>query len=232
VLNLGIPGSNAAQVANRIDRQIVQTGADLVIVWAGINSFWNVSEIDAAGADWVPAWLEWTAARLRSVRLAKVLWYTSMEARNAPAQATASDTVAKSWRFGDEDVSGEQGDAHYRNTNAWVEQLRADYARILRSVGQHDLPLILITYPVEQGLFSRTNRVIADLGREHGVPVVVSRKDLARAKGDGHEPRALIIEAAGPHPGAVLYGYVSESLEPLVVQLLGLPSVLGIQPSE
>jgi len=223
VLNFGVPGFNAAQVASRLERQIIQTGADLVIVWAGINSFWNVSEIEAAGAQWMPSWLESTVGRLRIVRLAKVLWYTAQEDRNAPAVASTSDPRERRWRFGDEEVSGEHGDAAYRNTNAWVEQLQEDYARILQIARERDLPLILITYPVDQGLFARTNAVILDLALQRGVPILSSKDELARAEADGHDRNTLVIEAAGPHPGALLYRYVAESLEPLVLSLLDLP---------
>lgn len=46
VVNLGVPGMNSAMVANRLEGQIAQFQPRLVIVWAGLNDKWNVSETE------------------------------------------------------------------------------------------------------------------------------------------------------------------------------------------
>jgi lysophospholipase L1-like esterase len=49
VVNLGIPGTNSAFVANRLERQILQIRPHLVILWVGINNLWNVLETESRG---------------------------------------------------------------------------------------------------------------------------------------------------------------------------------------
>ena len=54
VVNLGVPGMNTPMVANRLEGQIARLHPDLVIAWAGANSFWNATETES--------WEGWTNA--------------------------------------------------------------------------------------------------------------------------------------------------------------------------
>jgi hypothetical protein len=63
-----------------------------------------------------------------------------------------------------------------------------------------------------------------------GVPVVVTARDYARARAAGYRHDELIVRAAGPHPTEILYGFVAESLQPVVQRLLA--GHHGIRPPE
>jgi lysophospholipase L1-like esterase len=47
--NLGIPGQNSRQVRNRLPRQLEAYRPDVVMLWAGVNDYWNVVGREADG---------------------------------------------------------------------------------------------------------------------------------------------------------------------------------------
>jgi hypothetical protein len=62
---------------------------------------------------------------------------------------------------------------------------------------------------------------IANTGARLGIPVVQAQEDFARARADGHTLETLgNSQGVGLHPSGVLYGYIVESMVPLVEKAL------------
>ena len=58
-------------------------------------------------------------------------------------------------------------------------------------------------------------------GKQLYLPVVDGNRVFERAVAEGHAIRDLIELSAGPHPTALLYGYIVKSLVPIVDAALG-----------
>lgn len=224
VVNLGVPGMNTPMVANRLEGQIARFHPDLVIAWAGANSFWNATETES--------WEGWTNAlrgwlfRLRTLRFAAMTWHNQMgfgHARPELLQWVKEEAV---WQFGDERLvlsPGRERPSEERVRNG----LKLDYARMIRAAREFETPLVFVTYPYELGNYKIANDTLRAVAAEHGVDVIVTDSALERALSDGFSDDDLIVVAAGPHPREILYRYIVEQMLPEVVRLLGLP-----QPSE
>jgi hypothetical protein len=213
VINAGYPGVNSAFVANRLETQMLRARPDLVIVWVGTNNRWNALETESwdeegDGFDWDRALL-----RLKLYRLARVLWHDQTLERDVRThRINESDkqvgeierpVAPRPRRLSDEDV--EPG-------------IRHDMERMVglsRSLG---VPILFVTYPLPQ--MAGPNRAIVTHAARLGVPVLITANDLLRAMRDGHTRADLIVSAAGPHPTALLYRYVVESMVPKVVGAL------------
>jgi hypothetical protein len=63
-------------------------------------------------------------------------------------------------------------------------------------------------------------RVVNKKGDELGIPVVRAREGYMRASQDGYEHEDLFIWGAGFHPTGLLYGYVVDSMVPVVAEQL------------
>ncbi|MEE2673375.1 MAG: GDSL-type esterase/lipase family protein [Myxococcota bacterium] len=207
VVNLGIPGMNSGYLANRLERQILQLRPRLVLVWVGINNQWNVAESeDARGA------LRGLLSHSRLYRLASIAWYTGTGYQYDPEQHGG-------WFEGEQPPSARRSPDEAQ-TRALAPGLARDLARIVETTRLFDTPVILLTYPMRKQ--RPLNRVIEVAGFEAGVPVLDAVLDFERAVADGHAIRSLIDLSAGPHPTAHLYGYIVESLIPVIDATLGL----------
>jgi hypothetical protein len=65
------------------------------------------------------------------------------------------------------------------------------------------------------------NLVIEKAAFDNGVLVIDGNRAFERAIAEGHAIRDLIDLEAGPHPTALLYGYIVEALAPIVDAALG-----------
>jgi hypothetical protein len=64
-------------------------------------------------------------------------------------------------------------------------------------------------------------QTIANTGARLGIPVLQAEKDYARARADGHTLRTLgNSRGVGLHPNGILYGYIVESMVPLVEEAM------------
>lgn len=201
VLNLGVPGSNSAFVANRLERQILRYRPALVIVWTGINNRWNAAESDS--------WKTGSWQRLRRVllhsrlfRLAAAVWSTRSSGRYEPAarklpSASAMGEHAALAKPRSQNLSEEEA----RRT------LRFDLERIAEVARTSDTPLLFVKYPLP---YPGVNAEIAESCRRLGVPIVDTGLAFRRAVDAGHAKQALLKLAVGPHPTGILYGYIAE----------------------
>ncbi len=222
VVNLGVPGMNTPMVANRLEGQIARLHPDLVIVWAGVNSFWNAAETEA--------WEGWTNGprawlfRLRTVRFAAAAWFNMTGFEHARAEVLEWGDDGPIWQFGEERLVMKTG----RGEPDWLPEERVrrglenDYARMIRTARAHETPIFFVTYPYEAGIFGIANEMLRAVAAEHGVKVIAAESALERARSDGFTTQDLVVDAMGPHPRALLYRYIVEQMLPDVAGLLGL----------
>jgi len=220
VENLGVPGVNSAYVVRRLERQLIELQPDLVLVWVGANNFWN--ELEVEGGDVAPG-LHRALLHSKLYRLGTVLWHTSvassdvadsqMEAERDPQKGVRAAARAGWMRRGRPRVSGARRE----------QLLLADMRRMVETSSTFATPILFLTYP--QDPEPPISKLIARFARKLGVPVVVTSEDRERARSDGLRNVQLFVFAAGSHPAKALYGYIVDSLQGPVGELLGLTTV-------
>ena len=208
IVNLGLPGVNSPWVANRLERNIRLHHPDLIISWVGVNDLWNATETDAWGTgSWALA-IRRLFLHSKVFRLATVIWHTGgydAESGNRQIREASRHTA--------------------KPPEAELARgLGFDLERMAATAREYHVPIIFMNYPVP---YAVVNDTIRRSGAELRVPVVDTLHDVARARGEGHDPATLITYVAGPHPTALLYRYVAESTLPTVEQLLREEVQLG-----
>ena len=209
VLNSGVPGVNSAWVANRLEAWIRTVRPVAVIVWVGTNNMWNHLEGEAwdqiEGAAQGDSRMRRLLLRSKLWRLATVLYETS------------------ELDFDLEEYMSERGAAYLRWLSRGKERdpahveatISFDMERMVTTARSLDTPIVFVTYP-QPGRKLPVSPVIEKTARRLDVPVVVTARDLERARGDGYANEQLFVFAAGLHPSPKLYGYVVESLVPII----------------
>ena len=71
VVNLGIPGYNTTQALKRLPARARRHQPAMVLVWAGINDAWNMTEVATQNSSWWIRFDGW-ATRSRLYRLVRV----------------------------------------------------------------------------------------------------------------------------------------------------------------
>jgi hypothetical protein len=211
VVNLGIPGMNSAYLANRLERQILQLRPALVIVWVGINNGWNDAEVGAEGGErgGLQGWLRVS----RLYRLGRLAWFNST--------GHQYDPEARGGWFEGEQVPSRRRAPDPAETDRLAPGLESDLSRIATTSLGLETPVAFVSYPMRK--HKPLNRVIERAAFDADVPLVDTNRDLERAVAQGHRIPVLIDTSAGPHPTGLLYGYVVESLVPVVESVLAIP---------
>ena len=201
VVNHGIPGMNSGFAANRLERQMLQIAPRLVVVWVGINNYWNVVEANT-DADGSPG-LQLRRALLRSrlFRLASIAWYTRTGHQYAPDQHGG-------WYEGERVPTGPRKPG--ADVGPPAPGLAEDLARMAKIARALETPIVFVTYPMRKQ--RPVNQIIERVAFEHDVPVVDGADALERAVAAGHAIDDLIDLSAGPHPTGLLYAFIVEAL--------------------
>jgi hypothetical protein len=215
VVNLGIPGLNSGYTANRLERQVMQLRPDLVMVWVGINNYWNV--IEASGPESRATWqvIRRALMPLKLFRLASIAWYTHSGYQYDPEQHGG-------WFEGELPPSGKRAAGLPKPAHP-APGLARDLGRMAETARAFDAAIVFVTYPMPHQ--RALSGPILSAGREFGVPVIDSHLDFVRALQEGNPARDLLDLNAGTHPSRLLYGYIVDSMLPVVAEQLGLQAV-------
>jgi hypothetical protein len=221
VVNLGIPGINSAMVSHRFEDNLVRYRPDLVILWVGANNIWNEQETEAWDEGDGSGWLRRAVLRIKLVRLFRFLTGGVAAAGGGRAERLQwSPQKSATWQLGDETIHLEsQRDARVPEVRAG-RGARIDLAHMVGVAPALDVPILLVTYPYPYPVFAYANDAVRAVAREANVDLVETTADMARASADGHTVDDLFVLAAGPHPRGLLYGYIVDSMAPLVLSLL------------
>jgi hypothetical protein len=220
VINAGIPGINSAMVSHRFEANLLRYRPDLVILWVGANNLWNEQETGHWDSWRGPGWFHRALLRIKLVRLIRFLQGGVAQAGQGRAERVGAWKVGEKaqWRLGDQVVLLE------RDPGLTVPEARAgagariDLAQMIGIARALEIPILLSTYPYEE--FDVVNEAARSVGREFDAPVIDTLADRRRAHADGFTNDELIVDAAGPHPRAPLYGYIVDSMLPRVLSLL------------
>jgi lysophospholipase L1-like esterase len=228
VVNLGVPGMNSAMMASRFEANLARHRPQLVILWAGGNNIWNENETESWDAEGEPDRLYRALLRLKLVRLVRFLGSGVARAGDGRAELLAFKPTrvgndfaiySSTWRLGDEVIQMESPPGSQVSLARAEKGARNDLRRMVRLARAYGIPVLLVTYPYKE--FSWANGAARDVARELDVELLDTRDDLERAVADGYTAPELIVFAAGPHPRRVLYGYISASMLPVALRLLG-----------
>ena len=229
VINLGVPGMNAAQLRRRLAENILRYSPSVVVIWIGSNDGWNDAEF---GTEQTGFWqqLERYALQLRSYRMLR-LWqherrlesdletartdgihqpYSRKEGKDGGAvwtlgRAGTSETIEN--RHDDTLPEGERQDRLYRELmqiDAW-----------LREAG---IPVVFIRYPLNVGGFWKANLAVDRLALETGVPMVDASKAWLRM------PAEDVEWLWGAHPNAAVYSEIARDVAAAVREITGKES--------
>jgi hypothetical protein len=207
VLNLGVPGMNSAQVANRIEGQIDELDPDLVIVWVGVNNPWNAAETTDASA------LHRLLSASRLFRLAAAAW-----GKPPPPALTREQRQVAGRREPPLPV--------HETSLPWPEALRSldrDFERIATVTRARRVPLVFLNYPYS--FQPEIRSAIRVAGERLDVPVVDTAGDATRARADGVHP--IFVWGAGFHPTGALNRYIAASVTEVAERALGIAPKQG-----
>jgi lysophospholipase L1-like esterase len=229
VVNLGFPGVNSAFIANRLESQILQIRPQLVMVSAGANNTWNSIETEAWATE-----TRWDAVkrmlmRVKLFRLAAITWSTQTKYNFEPAEEGTSrwyhedpegDPIPHTTPLPAYGVTYTQRKEEELRGDGLARSIVFDMERIAALTHSYHIPVIWYNYPWPRH-FPRVLQTIANTGARLGMPVLQAEKDYARARADGHTLQTLgNSKGVGLHPSAILYGYIVESMAPLVEEAL------------
>lgn len=222
VVNLGVPGSNTAQLRKRLAADLERFQPRLVVLWSGVNNSWNRTDTDVwtdsgvAPISWPRRLVEWSRLwRLvltwrHYARLHEVLQTSG--ALVAPAMHRDPSDPGQTYRrdlLGDEDVQHHEA-ADLLSDDDLARVTETDVRWIAAQCAARDIPLIAITYPLPGGAFIPTNRGIEVAARVANVPLVdpavAQERLIARYGGREHLPPTF---DASVHPTQLLYDEVA-----------------------
>ena len=244
--NLGVPGSNSAQVRHRLPQYLELYDPDLVIVLIGVNDYWNPEETESGPATSSGERLHRWLSHLRTYRLVLLL---IEHVRSPGRSASPEEVVLQTTEL--RHKAGGSGDAtvrelrfggarfQFRNTEratflddeAHAGLLRSNLQEIVRVTAEAGVPLVLPTYAAAIGPYVVPNRVIGD----HSGAYVVTpefREDFQRYLGPLRE--GLFFPDMHPRPPA--YAAFARALRDALVRwnlvpVRGSPAQLPRRPS-
>jgi lysophospholipase L1-like esterase len=240
VLNRGVPGMNSAQVAHLLPALIGELRPSLVVVWAGINNSWNLE--DPGGIRDPGSGRSWRSLAMRS-RLYR-LWL-SLEFRSDLQSMSDREALAELLRPKVREQARRK--ARRLPKREFIEATVQDVLRIEEVLKDEGMPWILLTYPMQGGPWGVYGSVHARAVRAFAAQRHVALVDTmpVTMKAQEKHPDAvpvceaselethecLFVEAMGPHPTQLLYGYIAESIGRRVLSTLGCAGPCRIDPA-
>ncbi len=243
VVNLGFPGVNSAFVASRLESQLQQIRPHLVMVSGGSNNIWNSIETEAWETDTSWHAVKRMLLRVKLFRLAAITWSTQTEYHFRPAEEGKSrwyhedpegDPISHTMPVPVYDVSYRyRGKEEQLGGDALARSIVFDMERIVALTRSYDIPVIWYNYPWPMKMRKARGpraeaaenllivlQTIYATGERLGIPVLRTEKDYLRAEADGYTLKDLGDKRAGLHPSGILFGYIVESMVPLIEEAL------------
>lgn len=228
VVNRGVPGQNAAQVAAALPADLRDVDPDIVVVLAGINDTWNR---DAEGGGSAAL-----LGRLKLVRLARVLAAGVTSAGRFEVRSDDQGRIVVDRGAGERPVNMGAGAVGVRSGEALAASVRAQLARCLALVREAGARPVLMTYAEFQDEFATVNAAARGLAADEGVLLVDHERDFARHfASEGYE--SLMMN--DHHPNARGYALMASAVERALAEAGwvpaatagGAPDAPGLQPA-
>lgn len=222
VVNLGVPGTNTAQLRTRLPEQIERYHPELLVVWSGVNNSWNQTAAGVrSGAGHASLWQRLSGAS-RIVRLYRV-WRQNQVLQElfeeyGPYVAPAAEPRSNAGSTTFERSVGDDFDAYVNRTGASLEgkelvaATRDDLVWIVEYARAKDVPVILIAYGLPGGPYGNATFGIRAAAEETGAPLVEASAaafDLVSdRRSSGEEVPELYDDTV--HPTQPLYEAVGD----------------------
>ena len=234
VVNLGVPGSNSAEIVAQLPGWIAQYRPFAVVVCVGINNRWNYS--DTQESKRLGPVLQWLAD-LRVMRLYHLL---SLNLRNAlypPERAERRELVRSQVKGGDARVEfrdaktgeiiarheGVPGELSYNKPA--LRRLRKDLERIRLITEQRNVQLVLLTYSAVSlpdkpgwGIQTVMSQELREFSALHKLPLVDPRDRFLELLSDNVPRRKYFLNDLDDHPNPAGYAeiapLVADAFEP------------------
>jgi hypothetical protein len=248
VINLGVAGSNTAQIRKRLLWNLDRFQPRLLVLWAGVNNKYNRADTEV----WQEAGVE-PASLLRelldssrTIRFFR-LWQNERRLNEFLDETDAYVTPADGWGetkvrqnrtktrtkmrrsiLGEEDVfDHRQGDHLSSEEMQRVTEL--DFGWIIGRAKARGIPVIVVAYPLPGGWFKDANVGIRAAAAAHGVPVVeaAASVDRLRKRYAARRRRAAtrFLFDRSVHPRQPLYDAIGEDILRVADENGYLPSV-------
>lgn len=227
VVNLGVPGMSSTQLRHRLAANVARYEPDIVILWCGVNDYWNTVEIEDEDASW-SARLDSVALNSRLYRFVRVWQHDRAIAESVePLRADGIHQrldIAEGIRWGAspdatvtfhhggraETIRSAAGDREGEDPSERSYTEIRSMADWLRSAG---VGLILVRYPAAMvPPFKPANSAMERVAREYSLPIVDSLAAISRIPVDEQEWKWMM------HPSGPMYREIASDLVPLVVQ--------------
>ncbi|MBM3984419.1 MAG: hypothetical protein FJ296_01820 [Planctomycetes bacterium] len=203
VVNRGVPGQSAAQVAQALPADLRATRPDLVLLLAGLNDAWNPGT--AAGG--LPELL----GRLRLVRLTRVLLSGVASPGSFALRTDAQGEIVVDRGAGAQRVNvTEGGPAAPADVAGLQARVRAGLVRALELCRDFGAEPVLMSYAENGGTHALVSAVARELAAERGLLFVDHERAFATAfAAEGHE--ALMFNEH--HPNARGYALMARGVD-------------------
>jgi hypothetical protein len=212
VYNLGLPGQSTRQVLERLPHQLAVYRPDVVLVWAGVNNFWNLKgrENDPDGPRHRFGLNELRLYRFLNLLRAGRATEEAFEQRRLDAQFVEGDIVdVHRWR-----IAGPGGEelidmpiVRGNLDPAAVEAVtRDDLVGIARLVRAQNARVAFFAYPFSFTENTRAvNRAIVAVAASEAVPVIDTGPVAARLQ----RSRRADVAFKDMHPKPTLYRVIA-----------------------
>jgi lysophospholipase L1-like esterase len=164
VHNRGVPGQNTAQVAASIERDLLESDPDVVLVLVGINDTWNQdAEQEGEGGWW---------GRLKLVRLARVLSAGVTTAGRFEVATDDRGRIVVDRGDGARPVNAGEGALGVRSGDALSASVRQGLERILDRCRDAGARVALMTYAETGADFTTVNAALRETAAFRKLPLV------------------------------------------------------------
>ncbi len=206
VVNRGVPGQSAAQVADALPDDLRATRPDLVLVLAGLNDAWNPGARDTG-----PAAL---LGRLRLVRLARVLLSGVASSGSFEVRSDERGEIVVDRGSGGQRVNlTEGGLAAPAGETGLQARVRDGLRRLVETCRDHGAEPVLMSYAENGGTHSLVSAVARELATSEGLLFVDHERAFGAAFAvEGHD--ALMFNEH--HPNARGYALMARTVDELL----------------
>jgi len=228
VVNLGVPGMSSTQVRHRLAANVARYEPELVIVWCGVNDYWNTAELDEADAAW-SARLDSLALRSRLYRFVRVWQHdraisaSTESLRTGGVHQRLDLTEGKGWgasldatvtfhHGGHAETIRTEADGRAEGADPSERSYR-EFSSIAALLRAARVGLIWVRYPLAAPPFEPANRAMERVAGELSLPIVDSWAAISRIPAEEREWKWM------SHPSGPMYREIARDLVPLVVQL-------------
>lgn len=234
VVNLGVPGTNTAQLRRRLPEQLDRYRPALLVVWSGVNNSWNLTDAELrSGAGGDPGWRLSDYSRIarffRVWRHQRTLRRLFEERGAYLAPEVASSHEPGVARF--ERSLGDDSDTYVNRSGSrlageeLVAATRDDLVWIVTHARERGVPTVLVAYGLPGGPYGDATLGIRAAAEATGAPLVeastVGFELASSAEARGVDPPRLYDESV--HPTQPLYAAVGE-------RVLQIADELGLLP--